>query len=172
MDSEERRRLIKRYKDGHQVVVAVLAGISDAELDARQPGGEWTAREIVHHLADSETTSAIRLRRLLAEENPEIAGYDEEAFAQRLHYDRPITADLALFGAVRRSSAEILDRLGAAEWARTGTHAASGSYGVEEWLRIYADHAHDHADQIHRARSAGLSGSGLQSRVERRQADE
>ena len=42
-----------------------------------------------------------------------------------------------------------------ADFARTGTHAESGPYGVEDWLRIYARHAHEHADQIRRAGTGG-----------------
>jgi len=157
MDDGERRRLIGQYREGHRVVTEALAGIVEVELDARPAPGEWSAREIVHHLADSETTSAIRLRRLLVEEAPVIVGYDEEEYARRLHYDRPIEVDLALFGMVRQSSAELLDRMGEAEWGREGTHSASGRYTVEDWLRIYAAHAHDHAGQIRRARASAGS---------------
>ncbi len=151
MDQATRRSLIDRYRDGHRVVMEALAGISDADLEMTQPG-EWTPRQIVHHLADSEMTSAIRLRRLLAEDRPEIQGYDEEAFARRLHYDRPIGASLDALKAVRASSAELLDRLSETDWTREGVHTQSGRYTVEEWLTIYAAHAHDHADQIQRAR--------------------
>ncbi len=153
MTEEQRRALIARYRAGHAAVVAALEGAGAAELDAR-PAEGWTAREIVHHLADSETTSYIRLRRLLAEDVPIIQGYDEEEFARRLHYDRPIAASLAVLAAVRAASADLLDRLDAAEWARAGTHSESGPYSVETWLRIYAAHAHDHAAQIRRARAA------------------
>ncbi|MGI8564037.1 MAG: hypothetical protein ACR2MZ_10930 [Candidatus Dormibacter sp.] len=41
-----------------------------------------------------------------------------------------------------------LERIALADWARKGTHTELGSYGVEDWLRIYADHCHDHAAQI------------------------
>ena len=47
-----------------------------------------------------------------------------------------------------------LDALEPDEWRRSGVHTESGPYSVEDWLRIYADHAHDHADQIRRAREA------------------
>jgi len=148
----ERRALIERYIQGHQTVLAALEGISDGELDAKPDG--WSAREIVHHLADSEMTSAIRLRRLLAEDNPVIDGYEEERFARVLRYaDRPIEAALDAVSAARRTTAEILAQMTPADWARAGTHSESGSYSVEDWLRIYAAHAHDHADQIRRARS-------------------
>ena len=75
------------------------------ELDRRTAPGKWSAREIVHHLGDSEMTSAIRLRRLIAEEDPLIQGYDQEEFARRLFYDRPIEASLAAFRAARESTA-------------------------------------------------------------------
>jgi hypothetical protein len=159
VDDERRRELIDRYKMGHAVVVAALAGATAEEMDARPAPGKWTAREIVHHLADSEMTSAIRLRLLLAEDGPVIRGYDQDTFARRLHYDRPYEASLEAFGAARRATAEILERMSPAEWRREGTHTESGRYTVERWLEIYADHAHNHAAQIRRARaSVGQSG--------------
>jgi hypothetical protein len=113
---------------------------------------EWVA----HHLADSETMSTIRLRRLLAEDTPLIQAYDEVEFARRLHYERPIEQSLALFAAVRSSNLELLASLTDDEWARTGTHSDDGPYSVERWLEIYAAHGHDHADQIRRAREGRL----------------
>ncbi len=41
-----------------------------------------------------------------------------------------------------------------ADWSRAGTHSESGRYTAEDWLRIYADHAHNHAAQIRRLREA------------------
>jgi hypothetical protein len=154
MDAQTRTRLIDQYKDGYRAVAEALAGATDAELDAHPAPGRWSAREIAHHLADSEMTSAIRLRLLLATERPTIAGYDENEFARRLHYDRPIEASLAALEAARRSTAEILDRMGESDWVREGTHTDSGRYTMDTWLEIYAVHAHNHAAQIRRARAA------------------
>jgi len=153
MDAAERAMLIDRYEDGFRVVAAALAGISDEELGAREAPREWSPREIVHHLADSEMTSAIRLRLLIAQDEPVILGYDQEAFVRRLYPDRPIGPSLAAFEAAREATAPILRRLTDEEWQRTGSHSERGRYGVEEWLRVYAAHAHDHADQIRRARA-------------------
>jgi hypothetical protein len=154
MDVQTRKRLIDQYKDGYRAVAEALAGATNAELDAHPAPGKWSAREIAHHLADSEMTSAIRLRVLLATERPTIAGYDENEFARRLHYDRPIEASLAALEAARRSTAEILDRMGESDWVREGTHTDSGRYTMNTWLEIYAVHAHNHAAQIRRARAA------------------
>jgi hypothetical protein len=154
MDETHRRELIQRYKDGYAAVAEALEGITDRELDAHPAPGKWSAREIVHHLADSEMTSAVRLRLLLAADHPRIAGYDQDEFAHRLHYDRPYEASLEAFRAARRSTAEILDRMGPLDWQREGTHSEVGRYTVERWLEIYADHAHNHAAQIRRARAS------------------
>jgi hypothetical protein len=148
MDIQTRKKLIDQYKDGYRAVADALTGVPDKDLDARPAPGKWTAREIVHHLADSEMTSAIRLRLLLAVDGPSITGYDQDEFARRLHYDRPIEASLDAFKSARRTTAEILDRMSEAEWAREGTHTEHGAYTIERWLEIYATHAHKHAAQI------------------------
>ena len=154
MDIETRKTLVARYKDGYRAVADALAGATEAELDARPAPEKWSAREIVHHLADSEMQSAFRLRQMLAAERPAIAAYDEKEFAKKLHYDRPIASSLAAFKAARESTAELLDRLAESDWTRQGFHPEHDSYGVEKWMTVYAAHGHDHADQIRRARAS------------------
>jgi hypothetical protein len=155
MTSDERKTLIAQYNDGYRVVAEAVAGATDAELDARPAPGKWTAREVVHHLADSEMTAASRLRLLVATDNPQIVGYDQDQFARKLYYDRPIGASLDAFKAARRSSAEILERMTDTDWARAaGTHTEHGPYTADRWLEIYARHAHAHAEQILVARAA------------------
>jgi hypothetical protein len=153
MNAEERDRLIGMYRDGYAAVAEALLRITPEEADARPGSGRWSPREIVHHLADSETTAGIRLRRLLAEDRPTIHGYDQDEFARRLHYDRPYETSLELFQIVRQSTAELLDRLTPEDWLREGTHSELGPYSTEKWLTIYAEHAHKHARQIQAARA-------------------
>jgi hypothetical protein len=149
-----RTDLLDRYRTGYRAVTDSLEGITAEELDRAPADGGWTARQVVHHLADSEATAYVRLRRLIAEDDPLIVGYDEEQFARRLHYDRPIESSLQVLGAVRAASLDLLGSLSPEEWDRTGTHSEAGPYSVSRWLEIYAGHSHDHADQIRAARSA------------------
>jgi DinB superfamily len=149
----ERSQLLDRYRGGFAAVADALAGITDEELDRPGPDGGWSAREVAHHLADSEATAFVRLRRLIAEDEPAIVGYDEPEYARRLHYERPVGSSVAVLAAVRAASLELLESLTPAEWERHGTHTESGPYSVDDWLRIYANHSHDHAAQIREARA-------------------
>jgi hypothetical protein len=156
MQPDERKRLIAQYEDGYRAVAAALLKITPEELDARPAPGKWSAREIVHHLGDSEMTAAVRFRLLLAEDQPAIKGYDQDRFAGRLHYDRPHEASLELFRAARAATAELMGCLTESDWLREGTHSEVGRFGLDTWLRIYAPHAHRHADQILVARGAAV----------------
>ena len=150
----DRTQLLDRFRIGVAEIEAALDAITDDELDRPAPDGGWTARQVVHHLADSEARAFIRLRRLIAEDEPQIIGYDEPEYARRLHYDRPIGASLGVVRAVRAASLELLESLTPSEWERRGTHSEAGAYSVDDWLRIYAGHPHEHASQIRAARGA------------------
>ncbi len=144
--------LLTRYRDGADVLRAAFADITDEELDRAPADAGWTARQVAHHVAESEATAFVRLRRLIAEDAPVISSYDEALFAERNHYERPIAPALAVVDAVRTSSLDLLRALSPAEWLHAGSHSESGRYSVEDWLRIYADHPWEHAAQVRLAR--------------------
>jgi hypothetical protein len=154
MQPDERDQLIAQYKDGYRAVADALLKITPEELDAKPGPGKWSARAIVHHLADSEMTAAVRFRLLIAEDRPVIRGYDQDRFADRLHYDRPHEASLELFRASRAATAELMGGLSETEWLREGTHTEMGRFGLDTWLRVYGPHAHRHAEQIRIARKS------------------
>jgi hypothetical protein len=162
----ERKALIARYKAGYRVVTAALRGIRPAELAWRPAPGEWSAREVVHHLADSETISGQRLRRLLIEDNPLIQGYDQEVYARQLRYQsRPMGPALEAFKAARATTAQLLDTMTDADWQRAGTHSEMGSYPAARWLEVYAAHGEVHADQIRKNRAAWAARAGAKRAV-------
>ena len=155
MTTPNRAELIATYKAGPEAVRAALADITEAELDHRPAPGEWTPREIVQHLADSEMVIASRFRYLLATDNPPLIGFDQDAWVARFAVPgAPIATDLALFTAVRAATGAILDRVTETEWTRYGTHSELGQITVEAWLRRTAGHAHTHAEQIRAARES------------------
>jgi hypothetical protein len=153
MNSQERQELIAKYKEGYNEVLRSLEGFPPDLLTAQPLPGKWSAAEIIHHLADSETASGLRLRRLLVEDHPLIQGYDQDAYANRLHYNQRETApSLDAFRTARSTAAQLFEFMNDEDWQREGTHSESGSYSAEDWLTIYAAHAHNHAAQIRRLR--------------------
>src|SRR5262249_49574794 len=102
MIPQQRQQLIDRYAQGYSEVKLALEGFPEASLTAHPIPGKWSAAEIVHHLADSESISAQRLRKLLAEEHAVIHGYDQARYATLLRYnERPIAPALDAFRAAR-----------------------------------------------------------------------
>jgi len=155
MTSDERNELMTRYREGYDQVRKSLEGFPSDKLTAHPISGKWSAAEIVHHLADSETISGTRLRLLLVEDKPVIHGYDQEAFAKRLNYNqRDVAPALEAFRNARATTAQLLEAMSDDDWKREGTHSESGTYTAEDWLKIYAAHAHNHAAQIRRLREA------------------
>jgi hypothetical protein len=155
MTADARAQLVARFKAGHAQVLEALRGIAPGELDWRPGPDEWSAREIVHHVADADTMAAARLRRILTEDAPAIAAYDEQVLAGRFRYrDRPIEPALRAIEALRATTGELLDGLSEADWQRAGVHSELGPFSTERWLDFNAGHAHDHAAQIRQNRAA------------------
>lgn len=154
--TNERAALIEKYQSSYQAVVDALGKATTAELEHRPAPGKWSAKEIVHHLADSEMMAAMRLRLVLAEEKPIIVAYDQDRFAAKFNYQsRPIESALAAFRYCHETTVEILKQLKEEDWARQAWHTESGVYTAEKWLKLYSQHALNHADQIKKAIASG-----------------
>ena len=145
-----RRRLLHQYRDAPKALADAVASLSPADLD-RHAGNDWSAREVIHHIADSELIEGTRLRRILAEDNPAIRWVDEVEDARRLHYDRPIDTSVEVFGAIVLANLSLADRLDPTDWQRYGTHSRAGRYTVEDSLQKMSAHAHAHVTQLLRA---------------------
>jgi hypothetical protein len=151
MSPSEREELIARYARGPDLIRAALARVPEAVRQWRPEPGRWSVHEVVVHCADSEANSALRLRYLLAEKDPVIIGYDQEAWARVFDYHKePLEPALTAVESARGRTVPLLRRLTDADWAKEGRHTESGRYTVEEWLRIYAAHLEGHAAQIER----------------------
>ena len=149
MTPAERERLIRQYAEGPARLRGALARVPEEARKWRPAPGEWSAHEIVCHCADSETNAAARIRYVVAEKDPVILGYDEKAWAIRFDYhSHPPDAALVVVEAVRANTAELIRRLPEGAWAKEGRHTESGRYTAEDWLRIYAEHLEQHAQQI------------------------
>jgi hypothetical protein len=151
MTVQEREALVAQYARGPQRIQEALARVPKEALQWRPQPGKWSAHEVIVHCADSETNAALRLRYLLAERDPVIVGYDQDAWARVLDYhSQPLEESLAVTAAARSRTLPLLRAIQEADWKKQGRHTESGPYTPEDWLRIYAAHLEGHARQIER----------------------
>jgi hypothetical protein len=144
------KEAVNSYAQATAEFLSVVSELTDSQLDASDSGG-WSARQVIHHVADSEAQSYARLRRLIAEPGTQIQGYDEAGWGENetLGYkDLPIAHSLEVFKAVRASSLEIIKRLKPTQLDNSGIHSESGEYTIKTWLETYISHPLEHAAQI------------------------
>jgi hypothetical protein len=142
---------VKAYQQATDYFLDEVQIVNAQNIDANVEGG-WSARQVIHHIADSEAQSYARLRRLLAEPaGSVIQGYDEAAWAEsaQLGYkELPVEHSLDVFRAVRAASLDVLQRLREEDLERYGEHSESGRYTLAMWLDIYTEHPRAHAAQL------------------------
>ena len=130
-----------------------VAGLADA--DARRPPapGQWSVLQVLRHLSDCELVYGYRMRLIVADERPAIPGFDQEAWAERLHYAEGTVADaLADVSAQRAMTLRWLATLSDDELARVGVHSERGEESVRHIVTLLAGHDLVHLDQIARVR--------------------
>src|SRR5262249_22141042 len=127
-----------------------------------RPGHEdWSAHEILCHVADAEANGYARIRFLVAEPDPVIRAFDETCWARTGEYDAlPAESALAVIEALRPHTMALLRRLPAEAWERAGTHTETGRFTAEQWLSINAEHLEAHAAQIESNQRRWLAAGG------------
>jgi len=141
------------YGDSTAAFIEAVELVTPENIDKADHAG-WTPRQIIHHMADSESQSAARLRRILAQPGTQILGYDENAWSEceALGYRTlPIENSFAMYKASRASSLEILNNLKESDLEKFAIHSERGNFSVEDWLRVYSKHPVDHANQLREA---------------------
>jgi uncharacterized damage-inducible protein DinB len=131
------------------------AGVPPATLKQPEKEGKWSIGQVLQHLADSDLVWGWRVRLIFAHDRPAITGYDQDLWAERLHYDLAEAAEsLDTFDALRRANLRLIERAPAEDLTRVGIHAERGEESVEHLLRLYAGHDLLHLRQIARIRAA------------------
>ena len=141
--------LLERFRRGPELLAVVLTGVFGEEEDFVPAPGKWSVRQIIAHLADSEIVCAHRMRQIIAEDNPILIAFDQEAWARNLDYARrKPKQSLESFRRVRAENYDLLRELPEAAFARTGNHSERGPITLRFQLELLAEHAENHACQM------------------------
>ena len=132
-----------------------IDGLDAASWRRREKPGKWSIGHVLQHLADADLVWGWRVRLILAQDRPPITGYDQDAWADRLHYDESDPAEsLETFRVLRRYNLRLVERASPEELTRVGVHAERGEESLAHLRRLYAGHDLLHLRQIDRIRQA------------------
>ena len=141
--------VLERFRRAPEVLAVVLTGVFGEEIDYTPGPGKWSVRQIVAHLADSEMVAAHRFRQVIAEPNPTLVAWDQNAWAQNLDYARRLPKNsLDTFRRVRAENYDLLKALPESVYERSGMHTERGQLTLRQLLDTYAEHAESHARQV------------------------
>lgn len=154
MTTSERLRALEQLRTTGRDLVSLVSGVSDDHLSRRPDEAEWSAREVISHLADAELVYAMRVRLIVAQERPRLTWYDEEAWVERFGpLDEDARTTLARWRALRDANVRVLESLAEEEWERAGIHDSDGLLTVDAIAKRMVTHDRTHLDQMRSALS-------------------
>jgi uncharacterized damage-inducible protein DinB len=147
--------LIESYLQGPAILRKAVAGMNREQVHARPVAGKWSTLEVVCHLADFDPIYADRMKRIIAEDKPQIIGADENTFAKALAYDqRDLEEELTIIEKTRSQLARILRTQPSEALQRVGIHSERGTMTLEQFLTTMIGHIPHHVKFILEKRQA------------------
>ena len=150
MDKTERNEKIELYGRGFDLLKAALAEVPAEAMKFKPEPKEWSVHEIIIHIADSETNSALRARKLIVEPGGTLMGYDQAQWADVLNYhDHNLEDALEVTRLARKTTYELLKRQPEEVFTHAIVHPEMNEpYTFDKWVDIYSRHIPGHIEQI------------------------
>ncbi|MCA1686933.1 MAG: DinB family protein, partial [Planctomycetia bacterium] len=137
--------LVDRYASGGAILAYAVLGLTPEQEQARPGPGAWSVAELAAHLLDSDLVYADRMKRVIAEDDPILLAFDENAWVEKLDYrELPVGDSIDLLSANRRRMSRILRRCADADFVRAGRHSERGRVTLAELLATATHHVDHH----------------------------
>jgi DinB superfamily len=155
LDRATRTAFVKTIEDTPGRFRALVAGLSDAQLETTYRPGGWTIRQVVHHVPESHMNAYIRMKMAATEDSPAIKTYEEQLWAELPDAKTaPAELSLSLLEALHRRWVLFLRNLSDAEYARTFRHPDWGTVTIDEAVALYEWHCRHHLAHVEQALAA------------------
>ena len=129
----------------------VLAIVRQAGPDLRRKPApnQWSILELVGHLLDAEIVLAGRYRWAVSHDRPNLLGYDQDRWVERLRHneDEPDSL-LQEFSSLRAANLRLWKKSSAEERSRVAMHAERGPESYDMMFRMLAGHDRFHLQQM------------------------
>ncbi len=143
--------ILKSMRASPVILGALVTGVDDERIRWRPAQGEWAVIEVVAHLADVDERAHARLRRMLAEDDPFLPAFDQDALAvERGYISLDLSEQVGRYRETRAAHVADLAGLDPRRWQRTGRHEAAGDLTVQLYEAHVASEDVDHLAQIAR----------------------
>ncbi len=149
LNESQRQALVEGIAAAPANMRAAVVKLSEIQLDTPYRPDGWTARQVVHHVADSHLNAYTRFRLALTEDEPTIKPYDEAAWAELSDAKTaPVEVSLVLLAKIHERWEMLMRTLAPATFARTFKHPDLGAMSLDVQLQLYDWHGRHHIAHI------------------------
>ena len=144
-DREQALQILRKTSD---TLRELLDGVTPAMLAKSQEKG-WSPRQILIHLVDTEYAYGFRFRYIMAEKEPVITPFDQEAWVDTFTYGiQDGTQLIRAFTPIRRVNLELLQTVDPKLFDKPAHHPEYGTVTVGQMILHLAAHDLNHLQQI------------------------
>ena len=143
--TEEMQNFILQIEKLPREIEKTINSLTIKQLDSAYREGGWTARQVVHHLADSHTNAYVRMKWTLTEATPLIKAYNEKAWAETPETKLDPVISIDLLKALHTKWTALLRRLDPADFKKEYLHPETNKYNrLDKITAMYAWHGEHH----------------------------
>lgn len=147
---DERQNAISELVRTPDLLQQLVLDVDEAKMDVAPPH-EWTIRVVMAHLLSVEwQVFRLRLERMLTEDQPAVAVFDQEAWAAE-YQRQPLELSgkiISNFTVQRQASVRLIENMREADWSRGANHPERGQISVDWLVKYWAWHDQNHLNQI------------------------
>jgi len=149
------KELIQEYTLGYEMLRKAIEGLNEDEFRYKPAADKWSIHQILIHVTDAEILATSRLKKVLAEKEPILISFDQNAWTNNLEYDLLDREQyLLLFKLLRSSMQTILDNLTNEQCERVGVYVDQERFTFKQLMEFRVQHVRGHLAQIERVKKA------------------
>jgi DinB superfamily len=149
MTHDERRKMLESFGRAPALLAATLRQLPKKMWLYKPAPERWSIHEIILHLADSEASSYVRCRRLIAEPGVEVPEFDPARWAGNLGYFHQSTREaLEIIRRLRKMTYQLLIAVPEPVWSHTTECPKEGAISLESWIERQERHIPHHMEQM------------------------
>ncbi|MBW3468435.1 YfiT family bacillithiol transferase [Arthrospiribacter ruber] len=143
------KQFIQDIKAFPAQVKSELFRLGEEGLETPYRDGGWTARQVIHHCADSHFNSFMRFKLALTEDTPTIKPYHENLWAEQIDYSLPVESSLMILEGLHQRWVALLENLESGDLKRTFYHPEMKSeISLERTIALYSWHCRHHLGHL------------------------